>query len=79
MNKVTLMKKLVLWRKSERRGHSLNASKLKRFKFCLMITIFNYMKCFFMERFYEKLTREVDLSEESSVVQIKESLDFRVD
>lgn len=40
---------------------------------------FQLHEVFFMERFYEKLTREVDLSEESSVVQIKGSLDFKVD
>lgn len=40
---------------------------------------FQLHEVFFMGRFYEKLTREVDLSEESSVVQIKGSLDFKVD
>ena len=46
MNKMTLVK-TGLRKKSERRGNSLNASRWKKFKLCLMITIFIYMKCFY--------------------------------
>lgn len=61
--------KLVLWKKSERRGNSLNASRLKKFKLCLMVP-FSFTWSVFVERFCEKLTREVDLREECSVVQM---------
>ena len=39
---------------------------------------FSFTWSVFMERFCEKLTREVDLREESSVLQMTESLDFKV-
>lgn len=39
---------------------------------------FSFTWSVFMERFCEKLTREVDLRKESSVLQMTESLDFKV-